>query len=118
MGRSRRRRLQGAVWRAVGQHADRSGRVGGIRPLGFFESTIGAGAQVSARFFPAILVNVLTRHRVVVAAAMCVLVACTARAAETNGPMSSTKKPDAAAAAPATGTAAPADFDVEKLFAN
>ncbi len=49
---------------------------------------------------------------------MCVLVACTARAAETNGPMSSTKKPDAAAAAPATGTAAPADFDVEKLFAN
>jgi mono/diheme cytochrome c family protein len=47
---------------------------------------------------------------------MCALVASTARAAETNGPMSSTKKPDAAAAAPANPVTA--DFDVEKLFAN
>jgi mono/diheme cytochrome c family protein len=53
---------------------------------------------------------------------MCALVACTAGATEMNGPMSSTKKPDAAAAAPAAETAAQADsngtFDVEKLFAN
>ena len=53
---------------------------------------------------------------------MCALVTCAARATETNGPMSSTKKPDAAAALPPTDTASPADssatFDVEKLFAS
>jgi mono/diheme cytochrome c family protein len=53
---------------------------------------------------------------------MCALVACAAGAAETNGPMSSTKKPDAAAATLAAETAAQPDssatFDVEKLFAN
>ena len=53
---------------------------------------------------------------------MCALVACAAGAAEMNGPMSSTKKPDAAAATPAAETAAQPDssatFDVEKLFAN
>jgi mono/diheme cytochrome c family protein len=67
-------------------------------------------------------VNVLTRHRAIVATAMYVLIACTAGAAEMNGPMSSTKKLEEAAATPATDTAPPADssatFDVEKLFAN
>jgi len=57
-----------------------------------------------------------------VATAMYALIACTAGAAEMNGPMSSTKKSDAAAALPATDTAPPADssaaFDVEKLFAS
>ena len=61
------------------------------------------------------------RHRVIVATAMCALVACGACAAEMNGPMSSTKKPDDAAPIPATETAPAANssatLDVEKLFA-
>ena len=49
---------------------------------------------------------------------MCALVACTAHAAEMNGPMSSTKPPNAAAATPAPPADSNATFDVEKLFAN
>src|SRR5437868_4667046 len=65
--------------------------------------------------------NVLrTRHRVMVATAMYALIACSAGAADMNGPMSSTKKSDATAPS-ATETAPAADsnaaFDVEKLFA-
>jgi len=65
-------------------------------------------------------VNVLKRHRVIVAALTLSLLYGSVRAAEMNGPMSSTKKPDAAATS-ATETAPAADsnaaFDVEKLFA-
>ncbi|HEY3180478.1 MAG TPA: cytochrome c [Casimicrobiaceae bacterium] len=66
--------------------------------------------------------NVLI-HRVAVATVMLSLMyAYDGRAGEMNGPMSSTRKPDAAVP-PATGTATPpgdsnAAFDVEKLFAN
>jgi mono/diheme cytochrome c family protein len=64
--------------------------------------------------------NVPTRHFVIVATVTLSLLYGAVRAAEMNGPMSSTKRPDAAAPS-ATETARPADssaaFDVEKLFA-
>ena len=62
----------------------------------------------------------MTRHCVIVATVLSLLHGAV-RAAEMNGPMSSTKKPDAAATSAtetAPSAASNATFDVEKLFAS